>query len=165
MIRNFITSFTLVAFVTTTCLFPTITYAQENEPTEETEVTLTEKVTTLKLGDPAPFAGTLFSIPAAAKILADLEFTQQQCNLEIDRRLSLQASEFKLQLDIKQAAFDSLQTKHTELMVIRDQQVEYLTQNYKSPKWYESGEFWFAIGLIAGIGVTVGAGYAIGQAN
>ena len=165
MIRNFITSFTLVAFVTTTCLFPTITYAQENEPTEETEVTLTEKVTTLKLGDPAPFAGTLFSIPAAAKILADLEFTQQQCKLEIDRRLSLQASEFKLQLDIKQAAFDSLQTKHTELMVIRDQQVEYLTQNYKSPKWYESGEFWFAIGLIAGIGVTVGAGYAIGQAN
>lgn len=167
MIRNFITSFTLVAFLSATCLYPTIGYAQETDSTEESSENSSqlERVTTLRLGDPAPFTGTLFSTSAAARLLADLELTQSQCNLEIDRRLAIQASEFRLQLDIKQAAFDSLQYRHTELMNVRAQQIDFLTENYTPQKWYESGEFWFAVGLVVGVGVTVGAGYAIGQAN
>ena len=166
MIRNFVTATTLFAFITTTCLVPTVGYAQE-APTEESaeEGPAPERVTTLRAGDPAPFAGTLFSVPAAARLLTDLEFTQEACALETTRRLSLQASEFQLQLDLKQARIDSLEYRHTELMALRSQQINFLTENYEPQKWYESGEFWFSMGVVGGVLVTIAAGYAIGQAN
>lgn len=162
MIKKLIATFTLVAFTAVMCLTPTIAYANE---TDETLSTSNTSVTTLSLGDPAPFPGTLFSVPAAARLLTDLEFTQQQCDLQITNRLSVQASEFQLQLDTQLARYTALQYRHTELMNIRAQQIEFLTENYQPERWYESGEFWFAAGIVGGILITVGAGYALGQAN
>ena len=174
--RNFIASITLVAFITTTCFLPNVAYAQDpptDPPTTESAESESsdqptqppERVATLTLGQPAPFAGTLFSTTAAARLLADLELTQAACDLQTTRRLQLQESEYRLQLDLKQAQFDALQLRHTELMTVRDQQVDYLTQNYRPQKWYESGEFWFATGVVGGILITIAAGYAIGQVN
>jgi hypothetical protein len=48
-----------------------------------------EKVTTLNTGDPAPFNGTLFNTQAAARLLTDLEFTQESCQIETNRLLGL----------------------------------------------------------------------------
>ena len=170
MFRQLIAAITIVSFSSYMCLVPTIAYAEEPPPAEESSETSEDtdspgQVTTLRLGQPAPFDGTLFSVPAAARLLADLEFTQAQCDLQISNRLSLQQSQFQLQLDTQIARYTSLELRHTELMALRSQQIDFLTENYKPRAWYESGEFWFAMGVVGGVLLTVGAGYAIGQAN
>lgn len=162
MFRQFIATVTLIAFTTVMCVVPTTAYADEPEATEAAPPA---QVTTLRLGDPAPFDGTLFSVSAAARILTDIEFSQEQCNLQISQRLSLNQSEFQLQLDTQLARYTSLEYRHNELMLLRTQQIDFLTQNYQPERWYQSGEFWFAMGVIGGVLITVGAGYAIGQAN
>ena len=162
MFRQFIATVTLIAFTTVMCVMPTSAHADEPEVTEADPPA---QVTTLRLGDPAPFDGTLFSVTAAARILTDLEFSQEQCDLQINQRLALRQSEFQLQLDTQLARYTALEYRHNELMLLRTQQVDFLTQNYEPQKWYQSGEFWFAMGVIGGVLITVGAGYAIGQAN
>jgi hypothetical protein len=164
MFRQFIAAITLISFTVYMCVVPTVAYASEPDtaPAVDNPYGL---VTTLRLGDPAPFDGTLFSVPAAARILTDLEFTQAQCELQINRRLLLQKSEFQLQLDTQFARYTALELRHGELMLLKTQQIDFLTENYQPRKWFESGEFWFAMGVVGGVLITVGAGYAIGQAN
>jgi hypothetical protein len=155
------TPVTLACFLFYTLLVPCVAYA-DTPPADTDDL---ERITTLRLGDPAPFAGTLFSTRAAAKLMVDLKFTQETCGLEIDRRLGILSAGMQLKLDICQGRYESLNTKHTSLMAIRADQISFLESKIKSPPWYESGEFWFAMGVVGGILITVGAGYAIGQAS
>ena len=48
---------------------------------------------------------------------------------------------------------------------VRDEQITFLTNQIRPRQWYESGEFWFGVGALAGVLVTVAAGYALGLAN
>ena len=156
------TPVTVLCFLLQTLVFSVpLAYADTPAPPAEAR----EKVTTLRLGEPAPFAGTLFSTKAAAKLMVDLKFTQETCNLEIDRRLGLLRGDMQLKLDILQGSYDSLQTKHTSLIQIKNDQIDFLEEKIKPVAWYESGEFWFAMGVVGGILITVGAGYALGQVN
>ena len=164
MFRQFIATITLIAFTTCMCIVPTVAYAEEPSA-EADDAAPPAQVTTLRIGAPAPFDGTLFSVSAAARILTDLEFTQEQCELQINQRLALKESEFQLQLDTQIARYTALEYRHNELMALRAQQIDFLTENYEPQKWYESGEFWFAMGIVGGVLITVSAGYAIGQAN
>ena len=50
-------------------------------------------------------------------------------------------------------------------MQIKTEQIDFLQDKIKPAAWYESGEFWFAMGVVGGILITIGAGYALGQAN
>lgn len=133
------------------------------EPEEESDPE--EYMLTLHVGEEAPFDGTLFSVAAAARLLADLELTQARCDLEVGRRVRLSEAEMQLRIDTERARFEALEYRHTELMRIRDQQIEFLTGQLRPEQWYESGEFWFVIGLLSGVALTVAAGYAVGQAN
>ena len=65
----------------------------------------------------------------------------------------------------RDAQLVALNEQMTVRLQIRDDQIEFLSTNLKPQRWYESGEFWFAMGLVGGVLITVGAGYAIGQAN
>ena len=156
------TPVTVLCFLLQTFFFSVpAAYAETPSPPTENR----ERITTLRLGEPAPFAGTLFSTKAAAKLMVDLKFTQETCNLEIDRRLGLLRGDMQLKLDVLQGRYDSLQIKHTSLMKIKTEQIDFLQDQIKPTAWYESGEFWFAMGVVGGILITVGAGYALGQAN
>ncbi len=156
------TPVTVLCFLLQSLVFSMpVAYADTPSPPSEDR----ERITTLRLGEPAPFAGTLFSTKAAAKLMVDLKFTQETCNLEIDRRLGLLRADMQLKLDILQGSYDSLQTKHTSLMKVKDEQIDFLGEQIKPVVWYESGEFWFAMGVVGGILITIGAGYALGQTN
>ena len=48
---------------------------------------------------------------------------------------------------------------------VKDEQIDFLGEQIKPVVWYESGEFWFAMGVVGGILITIGAGYALGQTN
>ena len=155
------TPVTILCFLFYTIAIPCVAYADPPPPVDDDR----ERVTTLRLGEPAPFSGTLFSTRAAAKLMVDLKFTQETCQLEIDRRLGILRTDMQLKLDILQGRYDSLDMRHTSLMSIKADQISFLESKIKSPAWYESGEFWFAMGVVGGILITVGAGYAIGQAS
>ena len=77
---------------------------------------------------------------------------------------SILDAEFKLRLEMKQAELNSLLFKHDQLMNIKDDQIKFLEGKITPLSWYESGEFWFAMGVVGGILITVGSAYAIGQA-
>lgn len=116
--------------------------------------------------------GTFLTRPAAASLLVGLQNIENTWQIELNRvlsynnscwqyRLSLSQSEVKL----RDAKIASLTAEMERRIQIRDEHIELLNKNNHPPRWYESNEFWLAIGVIAGIGITVGAGYAIGQAN
>ena len=140
-----------ILFSVHVAVLPSVVFAEDAVP----------KVATLKIGDIAPFDGTLFSTEAAAKLLIDLEKQPKQCEIEKEKSLALLRAQMQLTIDNKSAEFDALKFKHDEILKIKNDQLSFLQDKLEPPSWYESGEFWFAIGTIAGIGITVAAGYAL----
>ena len=57
-----------------------------------------------------------------------------------------------------------IETERTEsLLSIKDKRIIFLEKNWRPSPWYESGEFWFATGIVGGIAITIGSAYALGQ--
>ena len=156
MFKLVVTHLTLAAFLIQALVIPTSAYADEPPPEEE-------KVVTIKKGDPAPFTGTLFNTPAAARLMIDLEFTQETCRVETDRQLGLLRSELQLKIDLCSARNEALLLRHTEILAIKNNQIDFLERQFKPRPWYQTTEFGIVIGVVLGIGITVGAGYALGQ--
>tara|TARA_Y100000310_G_scaffold159485_1_gene159045 strand:+ start:171 stop:650 length:480 start_codon:yes stop_codon:yes gene_type:complete len=142
-----------VLFSVHVTILPTAVFAEDVPP----------KVATLKMGDAAPFDGTLFSTEAAAKLLVDLENQSKKCDIEKNKALDLLRAQMQLTIDNKKAEFDALKFKHDGILKIKNEQIDFLQDKLEPPSWYDSGEFWVAIGVVMGIGLTVAAGYAVGQ--
>ena len=156
MKNNIVALLTCFTLVVQTTLYPTIAWADDSAETE--------RVTTVNEGEPAPFNGTLFNTAAAARLLTDLNFTEEACQLKLDRELGLQKSRFQLDIDTLTASRDSLQFRFDETLAIKNSQLLFLQDQIKPQPWYQAGELWFAVGIISGVLITVGAGYALGQA-
>ena len=154
------TTITAICFFAYTVCLPTMALA--NPPPRAPD---TPSIVTLKLGDTAPFSGTLFNTKAAAKLLIDLEYSSATCKLEKDRELGILRSNLQLRIDLCAASRDAQKFRFDETLKIRNGQISFLESQLKPSSWYESGEFWFAVGLLGGVLITIGAGYAIGQAN
>lgn len=123
-----------------------------------------EFMVTLHEGEPAPFDGTLLNVPAAARILTDLRLREEECRIETDRRVRILAADMQLRIDTEVARREALQYRHDQLIAIRDEQIDFLTANIRPPEWHQTGEFWYALGVVSGIALTVLAGYAISLA-
>jgi hypothetical protein len=143
--------------------------ALADEPTPEPTVATTSlsagKISQLSKGQRAPFAGVLLSNDAAARLYSDIKFSEDECRLRLNKEL--QTLSIKLNAEIQALTLRlDVETKRTESLVrIKSERIEFLEKNFTPSPWYESGEFWFAMGVVGGILITVGAGYAIGQAG
>jgi hypothetical protein len=120
-----------------------------------------EYVVTLRLGEPAPFAGTLFNVPAAARLAVDLRLRSAECQVETDRQLRLLEAELRLEIDTQVARREALQHRHDQMMAIRDERIDFLTSQLEPPRWYQRGPFRFMVGLVAGVALTVLSAYTI----
>jgi hypothetical protein len=147
----FFTSFFFVGFVS---LYPVTVLADSPG----------KQIITLKKGAHAPFAGTLFSTEAAANLAVEIENKDKQCKIKKDQAIELLSAKHKLQLDLKIAELDTFKYKHEQILEIKNDQIDFLESKFHPAPWYETGEFWFSMGLVGGILVTIAAGYAIGQA-
>lgn len=114
-----------------------------------------EYMVALSEGEAAPFDGTLLNVPAAARILTDMRQRDEVCRIETRRQLGFLEANMQLLIDAEVARRESLQYRHEQLMTIRDQQIEFLTSRIRQPEFYERGEFWFSLGAVAGIAITV----------
>ena len=122
-------------------------------------------VTNLEQGAPAPFTGILLSPVAAARLFADLKFTEKECQLKLVKELDIASINYNAQIDSLKLRLDIENERTTTLLNIKNERIEFLEENWRSPAWYESGEFWLAVGIITGVLITVSAGYAINEAG
>lgn len=120
-----------------------------------------EYMVTLREGAPAPFDGTLLNVPAAARILTDLRLREEECRVETNRRLGILEANMQLRIDTETARREALQYRHDQLVSIKDEQIRFLTENMRSPSWYQTGEFWYALGVVSGIAITIISAYAL----
>ena len=121
-----------------------------------------EQVTTLSAGEAAPFSGTLFNTEAAARLLTELEFTQQTCQLEIDRQLGIQRTTMQLEIDNLTASVTSCNQRYDQVLDIKNNQILFLDEQLKQAN-PNNKVLWFAIGIASGVLVTAAAGWTMGQ--
>ena len=123
-----------------------------------------DQIVTLKKNDPAPFAGTLFSTSASARIAIELENKDSVCDLKIGEAVEKQKAFDKFKFDLKQASLDACVEKYTVVVDLKQQQLNDLTEQLKKntgpqPAW------WFAGGIVGGVAVTVLSAWALSQAS
>ena len=141
--KIFIAHFTCLAFLLNTLVIPTAAYADE-------------EVATVQEGDPAPFAGTLFSVEATARMLAELELTEESCDLKVNKAVDLKAAELQLTIDHLQIRFDTSNDIFSQRLAIRDQQINFMEKELTRKKVHPA---WFLVG-----GIVIGSLTAIGTA-
>ena len=138
-------------------IHPTISYAQDSEAPAETQVSPVKK------GDTVPFDGVLFSTLKAAELTARLEQSESVCDLRVQREVELAKSNLQLQLD----NCTSTRTVYEEMYKtqIQSQQdyIAFLEKKASGPRIPQ--EVVFIVGIVAGVGITIGAGYAMHQAS
>ncbi len=147
---------------------PTIVYAESPpvQPPPRVELSSVNlgKVSQLRRGQHAPFSGVLLSDEAAARLFADIKFSERECQLRLSRELRLNTLQLTSQIDALKLRLDVETTRSTALLSVKDERIKFLQKNWKPTPWYESGEFWFAMGIVGGVLLTVASGYAISQA-
>lgn len=141
--KIFIAHFTCFAFLLQILAFPLPALADE-------------EVTTLQLGDPAPFAGTLFNTEATARMLAEIQLSEESCELRVNRAVDLKAAEMQLGLDQLQIRFDTSTEIFEQRLAIRDSQIQFMDKELNRRKVHPA---WFFVG-----GIVVGSLTAIGTA-
>ena len=141
----------ILAFALNTAFIPRLAYSQE----------AVEQVTTVSKGDPAPFDGTLFSVPAAAKLLTDLEFSTQSCQLKIDKQLALKQSEFNLSLSGVKASLEFCNETKGQLLQIKIDQINFLQEQIEKRESQWPQALIFVGGVIVGGLITLGIAHAV----
>lgn len=159
-------------FISLLCIFllvwmPTSAMAADLVDPPKTDLSTVSlgKISQLNQGQRAPFAGVLLSDLAAAKLFGELKFTERECKLRLDRELKINTTQLTSQIDALKLRMEIEVVRTTGLLSVKDERIEFLEKNWRPTPWYESGEFWFSMGILGGILITVAAGYAINQAG
>ena len=122
-----------------------------------TSVALAEgpKFSVLAEEEPTPFEGVLFDPEATAILMADKEFWQRECDLEIEFQLDKQGTKFQLEMQNAQIRYQAASDEADLLIEKKDLEIEALKDTLKrqSPR---NNWLWFAGGTATGVVVTVG---------
>jgi len=133
-------------------LHPTLSFAQE------------AKITDLTKGQKAPFNGVLFNTQAAAKIMADQKFAQEECQLKIDLELEKLQADLNLQLESTKVTLKSNEKKYQSILQIKDEEIKRLTElALESEGDYK--HWWAMGGFVSGALITVGIFYLAAGAS
>jgi hypothetical protein len=129
-------------------IFPTLAHGADPQPIEA--------------GDPAPFSGVLFATEDAARLLVNLEQQETACQARIDFAISEAIAAKNLLLNTCNSNLE-IRTEMYELQLAgyRDYS-DFLEKKAVSPGLPR--EWVLVIGILAGVGVTIGAGVAMNQA-
>ena len=117
-----------------------------------------EAVAAVEKGEPAPFAGTLFNTEAAARILVELENSENECKLKIDKFVAENQALCQYRIDIKDSELKGC-TQRLELITeIKDDQVNFLVERATIKK-SESPALWLLVGITSGIAISFGSAW------
>ena len=132
---------------------PSLAYAEENQ----------QDPTPVTKGQPAPYAGVLFSTLKAAELTARLEAQQSLCDAKTKKEVDAAVSVVQLRLDNCSSSRQVLEDMYKTQIQSQKEYIDFLEKKATKPKL--SSEVVFIIGIVAGVGITIGAGYAMNQAS
>ena len=150
----------LAIILSISLMFPAVLFAQE---TDNNEVE-TPKVIEINLGEPAPFTGVLLNSSAAAQMLTNQKFSEQQCKLRVDFKLSKLQAQHDLLLNSVKVSLEATENKYTSIMNIKDTEIERLS-NIALAGANDHSEWWAAGGFLVGTLVALGIFFAAAEAG
>lgn len=116
----------------------------------------------IKEGEAAPFNGVLLRTADAANLLANLEQQEQRCQANIDIAVATAVAAKQLELDtcssnltIRTDLFNTQVTAYKDYTLVLEDR---LAKPKLATHWV------LLIGIVSGVGITVGAGVAMNQA-
>ena len=154
MWSKFLSVFLAVVLV----VLPTYAYAN-GDPATATLPELEGRVTTLELGNPAPFSGILLDPEASAKILAERKFSLLRYDLKLDLEIQKLQAKSGLTLGLLQAKYDGLNTQDHQILNLKNDEITRLQEIIKEQPNSHS-EWWLAGGVALGILISIGVFYA-----
>ena len=113
--------------------------------------------TYLEVGEPAPFSGRLFNDEASQLLADEIADATEKCQIQIDYEVGLAISE-------KQQEIDMLKSKYkydSEFLNAKIKFQETRIKSLEELKTPPKREFWFTLGLITGVGVTISIAKAV----
>lgn len=122
-----------------------------------------EAVAPMHKDDKAPFEGILLSKDLAARIEAEkktmisLKLSEAQLKAESE----IIGSEFQKKIDILTAEKQILQLTFDQMIKVKDDQLDFYRSSYEPEPWYKDTTFLICIGIVSGVGLTIGASYLV----
>ena len=110
---------------------------------------LNGRVTSLSLGEEAPYAGVLLDPIAASKMIVDEKYLRSEIELELRKEFQEELSSKRLAHDLLRVDYLSLQRVHEETLSLKNKQINDLNLILKDQSSNHSQ--WFALG-----GATIG---------
>jgi len=117
----------------------------------------------IKAGQKAPYTGVLLNSIAAAKLLTDKKFSEEQWTLRIEYEVGKERAKLNLTIQSQKASMEALKDKHLTLMKIKNDEIERLSKIAANTNDYSM--WWAAGGIVVGIGLTIAVVYAVDAGN
>ncbi|OUU26768.1 MAG: hypothetical protein CBB97_07055 [Candidatus Endolissoclinum sp. TMED37] len=114
-----------------------------------------DDIITVEKGQKAPFAGTLLSPDAAAKILVDSDSSLQKCLIDKKRDLALQEARLVLEKKNVEAEFAACTLRRQEMEALYEQHISFLERQAVKPKW--EAPVYFIAGVVSSAGLIYGS--------
>ena len=117
------------------------------------------RVASLTEGESAPFTGVLFDEKFAARLIAEEDYKQIECNLKIKFEIEKMEAKHVLEVGNIQATLNALRTQHRSLTDIKDSEIKRLQElALKNPN--DNANWWFGGGIVAGVITSIVIFYA-----
>jgi len=111
-------------------------------------------ITEIQKGQQAPFTGVLMDATAAAKVLTNKKYTEEQCKIEMDKELKLLQAKLGLDVKICNSKLISCQESSSKIIKIKDEEIARLQEiALDSPNDYSI--WWLTGGVVGGIALSV----------
>ena len=136
--------------------YPAVVHAQDSQPAN------VEQPTPLQAGDAAPFNGVLIPTIQAAEMTARLEQQEAQCSLRVQTEVQRALSQKQLLLDNCNTTRLAYEEMYRTQLTSQREYIDFLEKKASGPRIPQ--EVVFIIGIVAGVGITIGAGYAMHSA-
>ena len=120
------------------------------------------RVSPLRQGQPATFDGVLFDTTAAAVVATERDFNHRQCEVFVNREVSLVRNQAVLDTANLNARVEALTSEQRVLSESRVREIERLTNalsasEERSNSFINSkGMFWFGLGIVLTAAVATG---------
>lgn len=117
------------------------------------------RVASLTEGESAPFTGVLFDETFSARLIAEEEHKQIECNLKIKFEIEKMEAKHALEMGNVQATLDTLRAQHRSITDIKDSEIKRLQElALKNPN--DNANWWFGGGVTVGIITSIVIFYA-----
>jgi len=122
----------------------------------QTTTSTTGKFTFLQKGVEAPFDGTLFDPLATAKILAEKEMAEKECQLKFKYEKDLLNAACKKEIDLLKSALEIEKKKNNLIVSAQQEEIEALRNLAKG----SDNTLWTVVGFVVGAATSIAIFFA-----